>query len=125
MISSITSPHFRKFVLEVNLREFPHIYSRVMQNNLASNIGRLDRPLCTLAKNAARGDQGRFLFILLAYNAVKFVQQLTELNGEGDIVTGEKTVGGNYTCVYIPALAPLRQTVGSETEITYSICNFV
>lgn len=106
MISSITSSHFRKFVLETNLREFPHIYSQAMQDNLTNRISQLDRPLSTLAKNATRCGQGRFLFILLAYNALKLVQRLTELNGEGDIVTGEKIIGGDYACARIPALTP-------------------
>ena len=125
MISSIASSHFRKFVFEVNLREFPHIYSQAMQDNLANRIGQLDRPLYTLAKNTARGGHGRFLFILLAHNVLKLVQQLTELSGEGDIVTGEKIVGGDHTCVYIPALTSVRKAVSGETKMTYSIHSFL
>ena len=125
MISSITSSSFRKFVFEVNLREFPHIYSQVMQDSLANRIGQLDRPLHTLAKNAVRSGRGRFSFILLAHNALKLVRQLTKLNGEGDIVTGEKIVGGDYACVYIPAFTSPRKAVSSDTETAYSVHDFL
>ena len=121
ILSTITSSHFRKFVLEANLREFPQIYSRTIQDNLADGIGQLDQPLYTLAESATRGGRGRFLSILLAHNALELVQQLTELNGEGDIVAGEKIVGGNYTCTYIPALTSLRGAASIDSEITYSV----
>jgi len=84
-----------------------------MQDHLANNIGQLDRPLYTLAKGVTRSGQGRFLFVLLAHNALKIAQRLTELNGEGDIMTGEKIVGGDHACVYTPALTPLRQAVSN------------
>lgn len=125
MISSITSLRFRKFVLEANLREFPHIHSRAVQDNLTDKIGQLDRPLCTLAKNSTRAGDGKLLFVLLAHNALGLVQRLTELNAEGDIVVGEKIIGGDYACVYIPALVHLRRVIGRETEMSYSICEFL
>ena len=96
-----------------------------MQDDLANRIGQLDQPLRTLAQNVTQRGQGRFLFILLAHNASKLVQQLTELNGEGDIVTGEKIVGGDYVCVHTPALTSHLRAAGSETQLVCSIYNLL
>lgn len=96
-----------------------------MEDDLTDRIGRLDRSLRTLAKNFARCSQGRFLFVLLAYNASKLAQKLTGLNGEGDIVIGEKIVGGDCACVHIPALTPLPQAAGDRKEAACNAYKFM
>ena len=109
-LSSITSSYFRKLVLESNLRELPHIYCEAIQNATSNSVGRLDRPLAVLAQNAVR-DRGRFLFVLLMHNALEFAQKLIGLNMEGDILAGDKVVGGDHSCVYITASTPLGQAL--------------
>ena len=111
MLSSITSSNFRKFILETSLREFSHIYCGVVQNCLVDGLVQLDRPLQKLATDAIQGGQGKLLFALLAHNASTLVQPLNELNKQGDILVGEKVVGGDCSCVYIPALVPLKQAL--------------
>lgn len=124
-LSSITSPHFRKFILETNLREFPHLYSGVVQGHLADGLIQLDKPLGILATNVNTGGLGRFLFVLLAYNASNLIQHLTELNRQGDILVGEKVIGGNCSCVYIPALAPINLALEGGTRITCNVYEFL
>ena len=124
MASSIASSRFRKFVLEVTLREFPEIYCSAVQNALADGVGRLDRPLCTLAKRAAC-EEGRLLFILLTHDALEFAQQLTELNKEGDILAGEKVLGGDHSCVYIPATTSLREAFNGKAGTACNIDDFL
>jgi hypothetical protein len=109
-LSSITSSYFRKLILELNLRELPHIHCEAVKNVASDSVSRLDRPLAVLAQNAVR-DRGRFLFVLVMYNALEFAQKLTGLNKEGDILAGDKVVGGDHSCVYIPASTPLGQAL--------------
>lgn len=125
MLSSITSSHFRKFILEASLREFPHLYCGVIQNRIADGLTQLSRPLYNLAVNAIQGGQGRLLFALLAHNASRLVRQLTELNRQGDILVGEKTVGGDCSCLYIPALVPMKQALEEGMGITCNAHEFL
>ena len=125
VLSSITSANFRTFILETSLREFPHIYCGVVQNCLADGLIELDRPLQKLATSAIRGGQGRLLFALLAHNASKLVQLLTELNKEGDILVGEKVVGGDCSCLYIPALVPFKQALEERKGVACNLHEFL
>ena len=125
MLSSIASSHFRKFILETSLREFPHLYCGDVQNRLAEGLVKLDRPLRTLATNAIQGGQGRLLFALLAYNASKLIRRLTELNTQGDILVGEKVIGGECSCVYIPALVPLKQALEGGMKMTCDLYEYL
>lgn len=120
MCSSVVSPHLRKLTLEATLRDFPDIYCSVVQNALVNGVSRLDRPLCTLAKRIIREDEGGLLFILLSHNALRLAQRLTELNREGDMLVGEKVVGGEHSCVYIPAMTPLQEVLDGKAG---RICN--
>lgn len=123
-LSSITSPYFRKLILESNLREFPHIYCGAVRNVVSDSVSRLDYPLAVLAQNAVRG-RGRLLFILLTHNALELAQKLTGLNKEGDILTGDKIVGGGHSCVYIPASTPLRRAPDGEAGTPCNVYNFL
>ena len=111
-------------MLEVTLREFPEIYCSAVQNALADGVGRLDRPLCTLTKRAAC-EEGRLLFILLTHDALEFAQQLTELNKEGDILAGEKVLGGDHSCVYILATTSLREAFNGKAGTACNIDDFL
>ena len=123
-LSSIISPNFRKFVLELNLREFPHIYSAAIQSVVFDSIGRLDMPLSVLAQNAVR-NRNTFSFILLTHHAWELVQKLTSLNKEGDILAGERVVGGGHSCVYIPASTSFGQTLNGDAGITCDVNDFI
>ena len=120
MLYSVVSPHFHKVVLEATLREFPDIYCSVVREILVDGVSRLDQPLYTLAKRIVREDKEKLLFILLTHNALELAQQLTELNREGNILTGEKVIGGGHSCVYIPAATCLRETLDGKAG---SICD--
>lgn len=124
-LSSIASPHFRKFILETSLREFPHLYCVVVQNCLMDGLTQLDRPLRVLANNASKRGQGRLLFALVAHNAPKLIRHLTELNKQGDILVGEKMVGGDCCCVYIPALIPLKRALEEGAGIACNLDEFL
>lgn len=124
MLSSIVSPSFHKFILESNLREFPHIYSGAVHGAVSDSVNRLDRPLSALAQSAAQ-NCGRFLFILLTHNALELVQRLSGLNKEGDILAGEKIVGGGHSCIHIPASTPLGQAVDGAAGIPCNIYDFL
>ena len=124
MLYSIASPSFRKFILESNLREFPHIYSGAVQNAVFDSIGQLDRPLSALAQSAVQ-NRDIFLFILLTHNALELVQKLTGLNKEGDILAGAKIVGGGHSCVYIPASTPLGQALDGAAGTPCNIYDFL
>jgi hypothetical protein len=88
-------------------------------------VSQLDRPLCALAKRIAREDKGRLLFILLTHSTLELAQQLTELNREGDILAGEKVVGGDHSCVYIPAMTSLRETMDGKGGTACDIYDFL
>ena len=120
MYDSVVSPRFRKLMLEATLRDFPDIYCDDVRTVLENGVSRLDLPLCTLAKRIIREDQSRLLFILLTHNALELAQKLIELNKEGDILVGEKVVGGEHSCVYIPAMTPLH---GALDEKAGRVCN--
>ena len=123
-LSSIISPNFRKFVLELNLREFPHIYSAAIQSVVFDSVGKLDGTLSVLAQNAVRNCD-TFLFVLLTHHALELVRKLTSLNEEGDILAGEKVVGGGHSCVYIPASTPLGQTLDGDARIQCDVNDFI
>lgn len=125
ILSSIASPQFHKVALEATLQEFPDIYCSVVRKILVDGVSRLDRPLCALAKRIVREDKGRLLFILLTHGALGLAQQLTQLNGEGDILAGEKIVGGDHSCVYIPATTSLRETLGGKGGTACDIYDFL
>lgn len=125
MTNSITSLRLRKFVLEANLREFPDIYCSAVRSTLVDGVGRLDRPLCALAKRIAREDKGRLLFILLTHDTLELVQQLIELNREGDILVGDKVIAGNHSCVYIPAMTSLRESLDGKGAALCDIYDFL
>ena len=120
MLDSVSSTRFRKVVLEAALREFPDIYCSVVRNILMDGVSQLDEPLCALAKRIVREEKEKLLFILLTHNALELVQQLTQFNREGDILTGEKVLGGGHSCVYIPATTCLRETLDGKAG---SICD--
>lgn len=120
MLSSIASSRLRKVVLEAALREFPDIYCSVVRNVLMDGVSRLDQPLGELAKRIVLEDKEKLLFILLTHNALELAQQLTELSKEGDILIGEKVVGGDHSCMYIPATTCLRETMAGKAG---SICD--
>lgn len=124
MLSSITSSHFRKFVLESNLQELPDIYCGSVQNIISNSISQLDPPLVALAQKAVR-NRGRLLFILLTHNALELVQKLTGFNEEGDILAGEKVVGSGHSCVYIPASTPLRRSLHGEAGTRCDLYDFL
>ena len=125
ILYSVVSPRFRKVVLEAALREFPDIYCSVVRSFLVDGVSQLDQPLCALAKRIVREDREKFLFILLTHNALELAQQLTEFNREGDILTGEKVIGGGHSCVYIPATTCLRETLDGKAGLICDICGFL
>lgn len=125
ILSSIVSPGFRKFVLDVALREFPDIYCSAIRNVLVDGVSRVDRPLCTLARRIVREDKGELLFILLTHNVLELAQQLTELNREGNILAGEKVIGGGHSCVYIPAETSLREVLDGKGGAACDVNDFL
>ena len=122
--SSVIFPNFRKFVLELNLWEFPQVYSIAIQSIVFNSVGKLDGPLSVLAHNAVR-NRGTFMFILFTHHALELVQKLISLSEEGDILAGDKVFGGSHSCVYIPASAPLGQTLNGDAEIPCDVHDFV
>ena len=88
-------------------------------------VSRLDRPLCTLAKRIIGEDSGGLLFILLTHNALELAQKLTELNREGDILVGEKVVGGGHSGVYIPAMTPLQEALDGKAGRVCNVDSFL
>lgn len=125
MLSSVASVRLRKFMLEANLREFTDIYNGVVRSALVDGVGRLDRPLSTLAKRIACEGDGRLLFILLTHNALEMAQRLVELNREGDVLVGEKVIGGDHSCLYISAAASLRETPDGQGWTACNVHDFL
>jgi len=125
MYSSVVSPHFRRLVLEATLREFPDIYCDATRTILEDGVSRLDRPLCTLAKRIIREDEGELLFILLTHNALELAQNLTELNKDGGILVGEKVIGGEHSCVYIPAMTSLQEALNGKAGRVCDVEDFL
>lgn len=82
-------------------------------------VSKLDRPLSTLAQRISREVGGRLLFILLTHNALEIAQSLVELNREGDLLVGEKVIGGDHSCLYISAAASLEALDGQG----WTACN--
>jgi hypothetical protein len=123
-LSSIVSPYFCKFVFQLDPRRFPHIRAAPMLNDVSNPISRLDRSLSVLAHRAIR-NYTKFLFVLLTPNALELVQGLTMLNLEGDILVGEKAVGGDHVCVYISASTPLRKALDGEAGTPCDVYDFI
>lgn len=95
-----------------------------MLNCVFNSISQLDRPLSVLARSAVR-NYSEFLFVLLTPNALELVQGLTRLNEDGDILVGEKVVGGGHVCVYIPASTPLRKALDGEAGTPCDVYDFI
>ena len=123
-LTSIISPNFRKFVVELNLPEFLHFYPTATQNAVFNSVSELDQPLSVLARNAIR-NRSTFLFIFLTRHALELVQKLTGLNQVGDILVGENIVGGGHSCVYIPASTPLRRTLNGDARTPCDALDFI
>jgi len=94
LLASITSPCFRKFILE--LRTPTQRGNDAAQIALADCISQLDGPLSRLAQNAV-GIDPRVSLVLLGQDPEFLAQGLFDFQESGYVWAGEDVGGGEYS----------------------------